>query len=55
MMAAPRTRLNRISRPSAEILQMAGFEKGVKTERVDVAPIKLEPGSVEINDLQQKG
>lgn len=38
-----------------EILQMAGFEKGVKVERVDVAPIKLEPGSVEVKDLQQKG
>jgi mannose-6-phosphate isomerase-like protein (cupin superfamily) len=37
-----------------EILQMASFEKGVKVERVDVAPIKLELGSVEIKDLQQK-
>jgi mannose-6-phosphate isomerase-like protein (cupin superfamily) len=37
-----------------EILQMAGFEKGVKVERVDVSPIKIEPGSVEIKDLQQK-
>jgi mannose-6-phosphate isomerase-like protein (cupin superfamily) len=37
-----------------EILQMAGFEKGVKTERVDAEPLKLEPGSVEITDLQKR-
>ena len=31
-----------------EILQMASFEKGVKTQRVDVAPQKLEVGTVDI-------
>jgi mannose-6-phosphate isomerase-like protein (cupin superfamily) len=32
-----------------EILQMAGFDKNVKLERVDAAPVKLEPGSVKID------
>jgi mannose-6-phosphate isomerase-like protein (cupin superfamily) len=32
-----------------EILQMAGFDKNVKLERVDAAPVKLEPGSVQID------
>lgn len=32
-----------------EILQMAAFEKGVKVERVDVAPQKLDVGSVDID------
>ena len=31
-----------------EILQMAAFEKGVKVERVDMAPQKLEVGTVDI-------
>ena len=31
-----------------EILQMAGFDTNVKLERVDAAPIKLEPGSVNV-------
>ena len=37
-----------------EILQMAGFEKGVKVERVDAEALKLDPGSVEITDLQKQ-
>ena len=36
-----------------EILQMAAFEKGVKVERVDAEPLKLDPDSVEIKDLQK--
>lgn len=32
-----------------EILQMAGFEKGVKVERLDAAPLKLEVGSVKVD------
>ena len=31
-----------------EILQMAGFDTNVKLERVDAAPLKLEPGSVNV-------
>jgi mannose-6-phosphate isomerase-like protein (cupin superfamily) len=38
-----------------EILQMAGFEKGVKIERVDAEPLKLDPTSVDVKDLQKKG
>ena len=34
-----------------EILQMAGFEKGVKITRNAVAAVKLEPGSVEIQNI----
>lgn len=32
-----------------EILQMAGFDKNVKLERVDAEPLKLEPGSVKVD------
>ncbi|MGE3245110.1 MAG: cupin domain-containing protein [Beijerinckiaceae bacterium] len=32
-----------------EILQMAAFEKGVKLERVDAAPRKLDPDSVNVD------
>ncbi len=32
-----------------EILQMAGFEKGVKVERVDAAPQKFEVGSIGVD------
>lgn len=38
-----------------EILQMAAFEKDVKVERVDAEPLKLDPNSVEVKDLQNKG
>lgn len=31
-----------------EILQMAGFEKGVKVERIDKSPKKLDPDTVNI-------
>ncbi len=34
-----------------EILQMAGFEKGVKATRNDVAAQKLDPESVEITNI----
>ena len=34
-----------------EILQMAGFEKGVKATRNDVAAQKLDPDSVEIKNI----
>jgi len=33
-----------------ELLQMASFEKGVKVQRVDLSPQKLEVGSVTITD-----
>ena len=33
-----------------ELLQMAGFEKGVKVQRVDFEPHKLAVGSVKITD-----
>jgi len=35
-----------------ELLQMAGFEKGVKVQRVDLAPQKIEVGSVQITNAQ---
>lgn len=34
-----------------ELLQMASFEKGVKVQRVDFEPQKLEVGSVQITDV----
>jgi mannose-6-phosphate isomerase-like protein (cupin superfamily) len=34
-----------------EILQMAGFEKGVKVTRNDVAAQKLDPDSVDIKNI----
>lgn len=36
-----------------EILQMAAFEKGVKVERVDVEPQKLDPNSVNVEVITQ--
>ena len=36
-----------------EILQMAAFEKGVKTERVDAAPQKLDVDSVKVDVITQ--
>ncbi len=38
-----------------QILQMAGFEKGVKVERVDVAPQKLDPESVSVEVITKTG
>ncbi len=32
-----------------ELLQMAGFEKGVKTERIDAAPQKLDVSQVKVD------
>ena len=36
-----------------EILQMAAFEKGVKVERVDVAPQKIDPDSVQVDVITE--
>jgi hypothetical protein len=37
-----------------EILQMAGFDKAVKTERVDAAPQKFEVGSIKVDNITQR-
>ncbi|MBX9759282.1 MAG: cupin domain-containing protein [Beijerinckiaceae bacterium] len=37
-----------------EILQMAGFDTNVKLERVDAAPVKLEPGSVNVEVITKQ-
>ena len=36
-----------------EILQMAGFEKGVKVERVDAAPQKLDVNAVKVDVITE--
>jgi len=37
-----------------EILQMAGFDKAIKTERVDAAPQKFEVGSIKVDNITQR-
>ena len=36
-----------------EILQMAGFEKGAKVERIDAEAQKLKVGSVEVKEVTE--
>lgn len=35
-----------------ELLQMAGFEKNTKVERIDVEPQKFDPGAVPLIDAK---
>ena len=37
-----------------EILQMAGFDKNVKTERIDAAPHKLDLSTIKVDNITQR-